>query len=75
MEKLEANTLVIVKLQEEVNSLNTKCQDRDTEIKHLKDKITKAEDDIKTVNAQKVFIFYKPITNENIKGFTASLST
>ncbi|KAG7305298.1 hypothetical protein JYU34_009343 [Plutella xylostella] len=53
MEKLEANTVVIVKLQEEVNSLNTKCQDRDTEIKHLKDKITKAEDDIKTVNAQK----------------------
>ncbi|CAG9090456.1 unnamed protein product [Plutella xylostella] len=53
MEKLEANTVVIVKLQEEVNSLNTKCQDRDAEIKHLKDKITKAEDDIKTVNAQK----------------------
>ncbi|XP_059060062.1 kinesin-related protein 4-like [Achroia grisella] len=53
IEKLEQNTTVISKLEDEIISLNKQSKDKDLEIDHLRIKVTKSDEEIKKIAAAK----------------------
>ncbi|CAG9791805.1 unnamed protein product [Diatraea saccharalis] len=53
IEKLEQNASVITSLQDEVNSLHKKSKDKDLEIDQLRVKVSKSNEEIKTVSTTK----------------------
>ncbi|CAB3256739.1 unnamed protein product [Arctia plantaginis] len=53
MEKLEENSTVIAKLQDEMELLNKKCKEKDLENEILKSKLEKKETELKVLNSAK----------------------
>lgn len=54
MEKLEENSSVIAKLQDEMESLNRKCKEKDLENEVLKNTLEKKETELKVLSSAKV---------------------
>lgn len=54
IEKLEQNTVVISRLEDEVNALHKKSKNKDLEIEQLKVKVSKSNEEINVVNLAKV---------------------